>query len=669
MPLQQEDRDNPKFDGQPDNKTQSINLTIDVKNINDLAFIDQTTISNDSTYFQNTNLPFLLHKDAIVKDKESHNFFGGFLMVSIASIAGEIMASERIVLNKDSLFSMTKVKLLLGENEIGTIDNANDFNGLKINFDVSGTTSLEIINNFIKDLEFYAPEIMESGKREISLTLNDGGGTNEFGENETVITRNLNLFVGKSGSLGDDTIDGDNIDEEALIGGLGQDTLIGGEGDYIDLQLEKEFFDLYSSKAIAPTFYNQVNLGIDNTDTTSDLGIIQSKLNNIYHSDMTINYENNYNEATGFLTISNFKINNVDQDISTNQVYLVEEMNGYNNNDISMQYSSETSLSDFITVSGDSLVIDIVGKAKELLVGVKSYDVTYNRQIQNILGENNDDEIGNAELNKIVENIKSNLIIKNKINIEDDFVNAGTMVLNGTEEIDQIVDIKNIKGSKYEDHILGSKEDNFIDGRSGNDVIYGGAGNDNIVGGTGHDIISGGAGNDYIDGGEGDDTIYVSSGLNVIDAIGQTIIGGEGNDTLSFENINNGVLLDFVFGIGTFDEVDALGVTSQNGDGIGEVIYFVLEGETYHSFEKIIGSGVNDYIVNLTPWDHFMEIFGGQGNDTLIGSYGNELISGGAGNDFISGGYGVDTLIGGKGFDTFVILDDTQIKILRINGI
>ena len=54
------------------------------------------------------------------------------------------------------------------------------------------------------------------------------------------------------------------------------------------------------------------------------------------------------------------------------------------------------------------------------------------------------------------------------------------------------------------------------------------------------------------------------------------------------------------------DEVDADGVLG--GDGIGEVIYFVLEGQTYHTFEKIIGSKVNDYIVNLTPWDHFMEI-------------------------------------------------------------
>ena len=167
----------------------------------------------------------------------------------------------------------------------------------------------------------------------------------------------------------------------------------------------------------------------------------------------------------------------------------------------------------------------------------------------------------------------------------------------------------------------------------------------------------GGSGNDFIDGGAGDDIIYVSSGLNAFDALGQTIIGGEGNDTLSFDNINNGVLLDFVFGIGTLDEVNAEGVLG--GDGIGEVIYFVLEGQTYHSFEKIIGSKVNDYIVNLTPWDHVMEIFGGQGNDQIIGSYGNEMLSGGLGNDILSGGYGVDALSGGEGFDKFIILDDT----------
>ena len=81
------------------------------------------------------------------------------------------------------------------------------------------------------------------------------------------------------------------------------------------------------------------------------------------------------------------------------------------------------------------------------------------------------------------------------------------------------------------------------------------------------------------------------------------LIGGEGNDILSFDHINNGVLLDFVFGIGTLDEVNGEGVLG--GDGIGEVIYFVLEGQTYHTFEKIIGSKVNDYIVNLNSLGSF----------------------------------------------------------------
>ena len=42
---------------------------------------------------------------------------------------------------------------------------------------------------------------------------------------------------------------------------------------------------------------------------------------------------------------------------------------------------------------------------------------------------------------------------------------------------------------------------------------------------------------DFINGGLGDDIIYVSSGSNVIKSESQTIIGGHGSDTLSFETI------------------------------------------------------------------------------------------------------------------------------------
>ena len=231
------DRDNP--DSVISNiKTQSVELKINVKNINDLAFIDETTISSDSTYFENPNLPFLLHKDAIIRDKEANNFFGGVLTVLIASVAGAALASERITLTKGSLFSLDDLQLKLNDEIIGSITK-NDNSGLTIEFNEYGKTSLEIINNLVKDLQFYAPEIIENGTRKISLSLNDGGGSNEFGESETIITRNLNLFVGQSGTTGKDIINGSNDIEEALVGGTGVDTLVGGVGDFIDLQLKR----------------------------------------------------------------------------------------------------------------------------------------------------------------------------------------------------------------------------------------------------------------------------------------------------------------------------------------------------------------------------------------------------------------------------------------------
>ena len=74
--------------GVSNTKTKSEELEINVTNINDLAFIDEETISADSTYFENPGLDFQLHKDAIIRDKEANNFFGFMLTIIIANIAG-----------------------------------------------------------------------------------------------------------------------------------------------------------------------------------------------------------------------------------------------------------------------------------------------------------------------------------------------------------------------------------------------------------------------------------------------------------------------------------------------------------------------------------------------------------------------------------------------------
>ena len=92
---------------------------------------------------------------------------------------------------------------------------------------------------------------------------------------------------------------------EALVGGLGVDTLVGGVGDFIDLQLEKDFFNLFSSGSHPDIYYNKVNLGIDNSDTSSDLDVIQKSLNNTYgqHNSIKIS-QDNYNSENGKLTIN-----------------------------------------------------------------------------------------------------------------------------------------------------------------------------------------------------------------------------------------------------------------------------------------------------------------------------------------------------------------------------
>ena len=246
--------------------------------------------------------------------------------------------------------------------------------------------------------------------------------------------------------------------------------------------------------------------------------------------------------------------------------------------------------------------------------------------------------------------------------IENDVISSGA----GNDEI---------IGGQGDDLIAGGVGNDFIHGGAGDDVIYGnaldaagdyedtdtilgGAGADTIHGQSGDDIIYGGAGDDLIFAGEGNDTVYASTGLNITSSgQGEYLDGGAGNDTLSFEQIKNGILLDLVFGVVTLDEVDLNGEYLAEGDNVSEVIYLKLDEFGAYTFEKIIGSNVSDVLVNHT--DAIIEIFGGAGNDTIYGAGHSEYLFGGEGDDLISGGVGKDTLEGGAGADTFVVTEDT----------
>ncbi len=78
---------------------------------------------------------------------------------------------------------------------------------------------------------------------------------------------------------------------------------------------------------------------------------------------------------------------------------------------------------------------------------------------------------------------------------------------NNTSETDTLLDIENIKGTRYDDNITGDEGANKLSGGGGDDVLDGGAGNDLLKGGRGDDILIGGDGADRLLGGRDNDVL------------------------------------------------------------------------------------------------------------------------------------------------------------------
>ena len=166
--------------------------------------------------------------------------------------------------------------------------------------------------------------------------------------------------------------------------------------------------------------------------------------------------------------------------------------------------------------------------------------------------------------------------------------------------LDSFLNIENIIGSDFNDHIVGTIGNNQLEGGDGNDVIDGGFGNDNLIGGDGDDHLSGGAGNDIYNGGDGQDTAsFIGSASGIAVNLGSLAPQdtGQGIDSfLSIENLFGSILTDLIYGS---DENNIL-----HGHDGGD-------------------------------W-----IWGGSGNDSLFGDRGTDVLTGGAGDDVLIGGSG-----------------------------
>ena len=120
----------------------------------------------------------------------------------------------------------------------------------------------------------------------------------------------------------------------------------------------------------------------------------------------------------------------------------------------------------------------------------------------------------------------------------------------------------------------------------------------------------------------------------------------------------------------------ALYVGGTNGDDTIRVIQHgktgdyevTLNGQSKGTFSPtgriiIFGQAGNDNISVPNSITLPVEMYGGDGNDTLSGGAGNDILVGGAGTDQLTGGAGRDLLIGGAGTDHLVGNGDDDILI------
>jgi Ca2+-binding RTX toxin-like protein len=260
---------------------------------------------------------------------------------------------------------------------------------------------------------------------------------------------------------------------------------------------------------------------------------------------------------------------------------------------------------------------------------------------------------------------------------------------NTGQGFDTLVNIENVSGTPFADHLTGDDNDNWLwgspatispgeisadnndtlDGQGGNDLLTVGIGNHTLIGGSGIDTVR------FTENGSPEGALTVSlfsqgfaqdtgqgswtlTGIeNLSGGVADDVLGGDGNANVLAGDSGNDTLSgaggdDTIYGDGRIN-VDENGVITTYAD------VAVAFGEADGN-DAISGGGGND------------ALYGGGGNDALNGGAGDDGLYGGSGNDFLAGGFGNDIIDGGDGFDRagFFAGATTGVTVdLRLQGI
>jgi VCBS repeat-containing protein len=197
--------------------------------------------------------------------------------------------------------------------------------------------------------------------------------------------------------------------------------------------------------------------------------------------------------------------------------------------------------------------------------------------------------------------------------------------------------------------LTGTSGNNTLNGGRGDDTLRGLGGNDQLFGDAGRDTLDGGSGTDRVDGGRGDDILLIRAAEGQFD----TLIGGDGTDTLRVNPAGGAVTLDRTANISTIEVFDGAGQAVRGSSAANTLDFSIFA--SVGGVASISGLGGNDILT------------GSSGRDVIYGGAGLDQLYGGAGDDLLNGGGGADRLTGGAGDDTFVYLAFSESSALALD--
>ncbi len=158
---------------------------------------------------------------------------------------------------------------------------------------------------------------------------------------------------------------------------------------------------------------------------------------------------------------------------------------------------------------------------------------------------------------------------------------------------------------------------NLLKTNAGHDVVYSGAGSDNVDAGSGDDFVNGGSNDAAITFSQGFTTVIGYTGP------AETLAGGAGTDTLSFEGFYVGVPANIAAGV-------RLGVAINLSNNLTSG---AATGITISGFENVIGTDYGDELTGDNGPNVFQPLRGGGYNPNSVFTTGPDRIDGLGGDD------------------------------------